>query len=340
MVNYQKIENIIQNKLYPLLERLPSSFQLSQLDERTWQLKHAQKTYRLNMVYLHSAEPRLVRSTIAALQHLPGIGVVVAPWFSETARGLLEQADCWYLDLLGNARIVFAGVFIERLGVPRPKAERRPLRSLWKPMSARVLEILLGAPFAEWNLLRLAQAARVSHTQTYKVKMALLAQEWVTESGKAKAKTFRLTAPKLLLKAWADAYQPLGKRTAWYTMRSREEIETILKTLEHPQVVLASYSAARLLAPYARHPNEFFYASDQALGVLQEKLELSAVDRGENIVIYLEPDAGVFLNAIQKTHLYCTSPIQTFLDLSKAGARGKEAAEHLFVRQIQVHWQQ
>jgi hypothetical protein len=179
----------------------------------------------------------------------------------------------------------------------------------------------------------------VSHALTHKVKTALLAQEWVVEYGKAKAKTFSLIEPRKLLKAWTNAYQPSGQRTLWYTMLSRSEIEQTIQTLTNTQLTFASYSAARLLAPYARHPSEFFYASRQALELLQARLELKSVDRGENIVIYLEPNEDIFRGIVPKNSLPCTSPIQTYLDLSLAGNRGQEAAEYLLVQQLR-RWEQ
>jgi hypothetical protein len=41
-------------------------------------------------------------------------------------------------------------------------------------------------------------------------------------------------------------------------------------------------------------------------------------------------DDGVFIDKVEAASgIDCTSPVQTFLDLSVVGDRGREAAEHL-----------
>ncbi len=50
-------------------------------------------------------------------------------------------------------------------------------------------------------------------------------------------------------------------------------------------------------------------------------------------------DEGVFLDRIEAgTGMWCTSPIQTYLDLAASGERGAEAAEHLFNEKIASRW--
>lgn len=334
--------NLIQQaeqRLQILLERLPKPYQFTTTSSQMYTLEYNKYTYTLKLEVLTSAQPRFVRIAISKIRESNAIGIIVAPWISDTSKQLLEAAGCWYLDLQGNARIVFDGILIERLGAVAPKEERRELRSLWKPISARVLRTLLRFPTREWNLLQLSQAAIVSHAQVHKVKTALLAQEWLEEQGKARFKTLRLTNPKALLEAWKVAYQPTGRRSTWYTMLERNEIEQILIRLEQPQIVLAGYSAARYLAPFARHPNEFLYATRAGLKELQKHLDLQDVDRGENIIVYLEPDEGIFLDSLEQQGLYLTSPIQTYLDLSHMGSRGLEAAEHLLETRIRPTWE-
>jgi hypothetical protein len=51
-----------------------------------------------------------------------------------------------FLDLEGNARLVFGGVFIERLVPGRPAVDRRELGSIFKPKAAQVLRVMLRAP--------------------------------------------------------------------------------------------------------------------------------------------------------------------------------------------------
>jgi hypothetical protein len=101
--------------------------------------------------------------------------------------------------------------------------------------------------------------------------------------------------------------------------------------------MLASFSAAQWLAPYARTNTLYFHGDHKGLSVLQERLALSSPARGENVVISQIKDDGLFRDAVEPVpHLLCTSPVQTYLDLYIAGERGKEAAEHL--REEKLKW--
>ena len=101
--------------------------------------------------------------------------------------------------------------------------------------------------------------------------------------------------------------------------------------------MLASYSAAQWLAPYARAATHFFYADGKGLDALQHELKLSSATKGENAVITRLNDHGLFHDSVEPAPgIICTSPVQTYLDLAGAGERGREAAEHL--RQEKLTW--
>jgi hypothetical protein len=104
------------------------------------------------------------------------------------------------------------------------------------------------------------------------------------------------------------------------------------------QTALASFSAANWIAPYARTTTQFFYAEKRGLDHIQSRMKLSSTAKGENVIITIPKDPGVFMDAYEPAPgVRCTSPIQTYLDLSKGGERGEEAAEHL--RRMKLTWQ-
>jgi hypothetical protein len=343
-----------QNMLSDLLNRVPLiSLETvlgpqSQRADALVELEHHGLKYMLILEVQPSAEPRLVQNLIARWRTLarPRTQVVlVAPWISPASRGLLEQAGLGYLDLQGNVRIVFGSVYIERLGAPAPKIAKRELRSLWKPASARALRLLLREPARDWNLLQLSSKAQISHAHAHTVKTELLNWRWIEERGKGRFKTLRLSQPEALLEAWQRAYEPSGTRSTWYTLLERDEIEQRVRGLNAAQarsaqarVILASFSAGRHLAPYARVNSEFLYAATQDMPLLRDTLELQAVDRGENLTVYHAPDEGMFLDASIRDGLHLTGPVQTYLDLSIAGNRGAEAAAHLLETVIRPAW--
>jgi hypothetical protein len=99
-----------------------------------------------------SGQPRHVRTALFHLRNYvahfgsDATPIFIAPYLSPEAQGLCRQNEVGFLDLEGNARIVFDGVFIERLVSSKPAVERRGLKSLFKPKSARVLRVMLRDP--------------------------------------------------------------------------------------------------------------------------------------------------------------------------------------------------
>lgn len=103
------------------------------------------------------------------------------------------------------------------------------------------------------------------------------------------------------------------------------------------QTALASFSAAHWLAPYGRTGTQYFYADDASLECLHTALKLSSAAKGENVVVTVLKDLGLFRDTVEPAPgAICTSPIQTYLDLAAAGERGREAADHL--RREKLTW--
>ena len=82
-----------------------------------------------------------------------------------------------YLDLEGNARLVFDGVYIERSVPNRPKPETRALRSIFTPKAAAILRALLREPNRPWLVTDLAASANASLGHVSNVCKALLERE-------------------------------------------------------------------------------------------------------------------------------------------------------------------
>ena len=95
-------------------------------------------------------------------------------------------------------------------------------------------------------------------------------------------------------------------------------------------VLLAAFSAARWLAPFARYPSQMFYADEVGESILRNRLQLEPVSKGENVIIERPADDGILADRIEAAPgVWCTGLVQTYLDLHAAGERGAEAAEHL-----------
>jgi transcriptional regulator with AbiEi antitoxin domain of type IV toxin-antitoxin system len=304
------------------------------------------RSQRLVCEVKSNGQPRHVRAAIDQLrrffpaQHRDTYGVVIAPYLSPAAQQICREEDIGFLDFEGNCRLVFNGVFIERVVPLRRSTERRELKSIFAPKSAQVLRLLLRDPRRPWKVVELAERAGVSLGHISNVRTALIDREWA-QSG---PDGLKLTDPDALLDSWRDVYtRPQGRQLGFYTTLHgsalQQRLPEILKEANRDGgAMLASFSAAQWLAPYARTNRQYFYGDHKGLSVLQERLALSSPARGENVIVMQIKDEGLFRDAVEPVpHLLCTSPVQTYLDLHAAGERGKEAAEHLREEKLKWH---
>lgn len=308
-------------------------------------LKANGRSHRIVCEVKSSGQPRIVRSAIDELRRFlqpkrrDAYGVVVAPYISPAAQEICREEGFGFLDLEGNCRLVFGGVFIERAVPTSPATERRELKSIFAPKSAQALRLLLRDPERHWKVADLAENAGVSLGHVSNVRTALIDREFarVDRDG------LILTDPDALLDAWRESYsRPAGDQLAFYTILHGSSLQQRLPEIlreanEEGAAILASFSAAQWIAPYARINTNHFYADGKGLSVLQERLALTSPSLGENVVVLLLNDEGLFRDAVEPAPgVLCTSPVQTYLDLSMAGERGKEAAEYL--REAKLKW--
>ncbi|MCA1868321.1 hypothetical protein HW571_21840 [Agrobacterium genomosp. 3] len=283
-------------------------------------------------------QPRHVRAAIFELisatrrLQLPATPVFIAPYLSPEVQALCIQHDVGFVDLVGNARLVFEKVYIERQVGTKPAAVQRGLKSIFKPKSAQVLRVLLRDPDRPWRVADLAGSADVSLGHVSNVRGELVDREWaeVTDDG------LRLSRPDALLDAWRDVYEPpAGERISFYTTLHGQAFDASARAAlnadqNRAHAVLASFSAAHWLAPYGRVSTHYFYADTAGLAALSNSLKLSPAASGANVVVVVLKERGLLYDTAEPASgVVCTSPVQTYLDLSAAGERGAEAAEHL-----------
>ncbi|MDR1934337.1 MAG: hypothetical protein LBS49_01905 [Candidatus Accumulibacter sp.] len=293
--------------------------------------------------YKSNAQPRHARSALLELRDYVArraphaTPVFMAPYLSPAVRQLCSEKGVGYLDLEGNARIAFDGVFIERMVAEKPAAERRELKSLFKPKSAQVLRAMLREPSRAWRVAELSEISGVSLGHVSNVRTGLMDREWAHASDDGLV----LSLPDALLDAWRDSYAaPAGERMRFYTPLHGSALEDAARSALGTQdgaahAAFASFSAAQWLSPYGRTGTHYFFADDKGLRRLQEALKLAPASKGENVAVTVPKDAGLLADTVEPAPgAVCTSPIQTYLDLSIAGERGVEAAEHLRLERL------
>jgi len=289
-----------------------------------------------------NGQPRTARHAAQSLhryrrmQGADVIPVFMAPYLSPQAREVCREEQIGYLDFVGNALIAFETVYIERAVADQPMPERRAIRSLYKPKSARILRRLLAEPGRHWRTAELAEAAKVSVGLISQVSKKLREHSWAEQVEQGLA----LIDPNALLDSWAENYEPPGGEVyRCYTTLHGKAVADKLHGLmfSDGRAALASYSAAEWLAPYARHPNTYIYADQRGYEGISELLDLREAKRGHNVVITVPDEDGVLDDACSTADgVSTTSPVQTYLDLMHAGDRGKESAEHL--RSERLNW--
>jgi hypothetical protein len=302
------------------------------------------RSHRLVCEVKPHGQPRTVRDAAVQLRYYcdhigeGAYGVLIAPFLSEASQRICKEHVIGFADFEGNCRLVFDGVFIERLVAGKPPAERRDLRSVFAPKSAQVLRVLMRHPARRWKVTELANEAGVSLGHVSNVRTALLEREWA----QADSDGLWISNPDALIDTWRGAYRRPGKRHAFYTSLHGKALQeavrgSLLAADSLGGFMLGSFSAAQWLAPYARAATEFFYADRQGLNALQDALQLSSIAKGENVIVMELEDDGLFRDALEPAPgVRCTGIVQTYLDLWISGERGREAAEHL--RKERLQW--
>ena len=269
--------------------------------------------------------------------------ILAAPFLSEESRRLCTEVGIGYVDLAGNVHLSFDQVFIEMRAQDNPFRERRSLRSLFSAKAGRILRILLTPPLRAWKVKDLEKAAGVSLGQVSNVRKLLLEGEWaeVVEGG------ILLSKPEALARSWIESYEPaLLSKESCYTMLEGSELDNALRIAfkesgDGVHAVLASYSAARWFAPYARQGTLYLYADRPGKEILKQSLGLRAVESGGNVVLLEPREDDIFSGRVEAAPgLWCSGLVQTWLDLSVAGDRGVDAAEVRFQQKLVAGWRE
>lgn len=317
------------------VEVTPHSAQGQDIGDISAAFQIGEQPVRLLCEVKTSGQPRYVRAALDQLARIPRdrhtIRMVIAPYLSEQARELCREDGAGYLDFEGNAYLSAGSVHIERTVATQPKAEKRALRSIFKPKSARILRTMLREPSRAWRIVELAEAAGVSVGHVSTIGKELKDRGWGEQSNDGLV----LTDPTSVLDAWAEDYeQPAGREQALYTHFHGKGLDdalaSVLQNRSAGHLLLRSYSAAERIAPFARNANLYLYADEETLDQLMSVMRLSPAGKGGNILVVVPDEDGVFADAIEcGPGLPCTSPVQTYLDLQQGGERGREAADHL-----------
>jgi hypothetical protein len=289
-----------------------------------------------------SGEPRIARAAIQQILAVtraqePQYGLIGAPYIGPETQKICKEAGVGFIDLAGNCRLVFDKVFIERRGFPKPKAERRPLRSLFSPKASRILRVLFEAPKQPWQVQRLAREARVSLGLVAKVKQRLLDLEYAREERTG----IRIAKPEELLSAWAATLASRKRSTvSVYALGDPPQIEETLRVYCAAPAIpyaLTQFSGAARVAPFTRYTRGAAYVQADPASFVAN-LGWKIVDNGANVTLPWPFDEGVFYGARTIGQDRVVSDVQLYLDLMESKGRGEEAAMAILDQKLRPQW--
>jgi hypothetical protein len=275
------------------------------------------------------------------------VPVLALPFVSPRVAELCaEHGWSWY-DLAGNHRIVVPGVLqLQHTGNVPVHKPPRPTANLSTAEAGRVIRALLalenlGTRWTQREMQKHCQP-NVSLGLVNKVVRHLRDEAFIeelTDGG------FRLRDPQKLLFAWRDAYRfERHERRGYFSLLQGKRLHDALAKLSLFTGGLAAYaafSAADFQAPHVRQPKTWLYAHEREITRFEKLVEAKPVDSGENIVVLIPDDDGVFYlpdgGTMGERRMACTNVVQTFVDLSHCGGRGEEAAEALLKQRLQPY---
>jgi hypothetical protein len=274
------------------------------------------------------------------------VRVLALPWVSPRIAELCVEHNWSWFDLAGNHRLDVPGLLhLQRTGGAPLHKSPRPTANLSTPEAGRVIRALLLPDNAgmRWTQREMQNHCRpnVSLGLVNKVVRHLRDEAFIEESNDG----FHLRDPLKLLFAWRDVYRfDRHERRGYFTLLQGMKLrEALYRFGLHAQLTAyASFSAAEFQAPHVRQPKTWLYVRQQDLSEFEEMVEAKPVDSGENIVVLIPDDEGIFYLAdggvAGDMRLACTNEVQTYVDLWHSGGRGQEAAEALLEQRLKLQW--
>jgi hypothetical protein len=274
------------------------------------------------------------------------IRVLALPWVSPRIAELCAEYGWSWFDLAGNHWLDIPGLLrLQSAGHAPVHQSPKPTANLSTPEASRVIRALLLPDNTgnHWTQREMQNHCRpnVSLGLVNKVVRHLRDEAFIEESNDG----FHLRDPLKLLFAWRDVYRfDRHERRGYFTLLQAKKLRDALYQfgLHAPLAAYASFSASEFQAPHVRQPKTWLYVRLQDLSTFERMVEAKLVDSGENTVVLIPNDEGVFYMAdggmAGDMRLACTNEVQTYVDLWHSGGRGQEAAEALLSQRLKPAW--
>jgi hypothetical protein len=282
------------------------------------------------------------------------VPVLALPWVSPRVAEMCEEHGWSWFDLAGNHRLDVPGLFrLQGQGHEAVHKRPRPRANLSSREVGRVVRALLLPEHAgrRWTQRSMEEHFGSLERPIPKPSLGLvnkvvryLFDEAFIEAGEDGG--FRLRDPLKLLYAWRDAYRfDRQERRGYFTLLQGKRLREALAGFEVSAggyAAYAAFSAADFQAPHVRQPKTWLYVREEDAPVFENLAEAKRVDSGENLVVLIPDDDGVFYlgdcGSMGDDRMSCTNLVQTYVDLYHCGGRGREAAEALLNQRLRPEW--
>jgi len=281
----------------------------------------------------------------------PVARVLAMPRVSQRMAALCQTHGWSWYDLAGNCRLEIPGVLlIERSGNEPVKTGPRAGANLGTPEAGRVVRALLAPENAGQRWTQRSIVAHFADLVPSVPAPSLALVNKVIQHLRDQAflealpdRGFRVRDFEGLLQAWRAVYRfARHSRRGYFTLVQGRALQEKLRALDpdgHGRLAYAAFSAGDLQAPAVRQPRTWLYLDGRFETEFQSAMEAKPVDSGENLVVLIPEDSGVFYRAETGTQrLVCTNAVQTYVDLAYAGGRGEEAAEAILRQRLIPAW--
>lgn len=277
------------------------------------------------------------------------VPVLALPFISPRVAELCAEHGWSWFDLAGNYRINVPGLLhLQHSGNEPLNRSSRPSANLSTREAGRIIRALLALENIgrRWTQREIQLHCRpnVSIGLVNKVVRHLRDEAFIEE---LPDRGVHVRDPQKLLFAWRDAYRfDRHERRSYFSLLQSKRLQEALANFDSQTggyAAYAAFSAADFQAPHVRQPKTWLFVSEREIPKFEQMLEAKQVDSGENLVVLIPDDDGVFYlgdgGVMGQRRMACTNLVQTYLDLSHCGGRGEEAAEALLEQRLKPEWQ-
>jgi len=267
------------------------------------------------------------------------VPVLAAPYLSPERQALCREAGVYFMDLSGNVFVAHQSFYVERIGFPNKYPEKRQRRYPFSDKASLILRQLLKDPKRQWGIRELAEKIRLDPGYVSRMAKSLSESGYASRAGGK----LKIRSPKEILDDWVRAYD-LKRNELHRFFVLAPDVKSILQRLRKIDVprkveyALSVQAGASLVAPHAVYREVHMYVGNsEGIEFFKKELDLKEADQGANLVLMMPYyKHSVFYDSRQIEDLRVVSDIQLYLDLYGYPVRGREQAEHLYDKRLEM----